>query len=236
MSDIDNRWFPPSPHKERVLEAIAQGIAHIVERGHNIPPLLVFEDGGAIELPRVRYQMTRRGLVLVAAEGPVTKGTTRFYDVCGSIDEIKGCIAEANAPEGLDLPYLLSLVEDIRYMLARMARRANQYQAFAHEVKALAEQILSLPRPDIDSAEARIQALEATLESTATLEEGQKTTIEAAAEHVRDLANALEGHLAACKEIAIRIGELYERIKGGRVWPSRTEQASVSDRPSEPLA
>ena len=32
-TDIDERWLPPSPHREKILEKIAEGRAHIEEAG-----------------------------------------------------------------------------------------------------------------------------------------------------------------------------------------------------------
>ena len=55
MSDIaSSRWMPPSPHREAILHALAQGRAHIEERGHHLSPLFVYEDGGAMELALMR--------------------------------------------------------------------------------------------------------------------------------------------------------------------------------------
>ncbi len=220
MTQNENRWFPPSPHREKVEEAIKRGVAHIVERGHNTAPLLVFEDGGAIELPRARYQMTRRGMALVAADAPATKGATRFYDVCGSVDEIKSRVGEAESPSELDVDYLVALVEDIRYMLGRMARRSEQYRAFMQDMRTVIDEMLTLDPPDADSAEARVEALAASLSDMDGLHDESRAGIYAAAEHVRDLANALEGYLGVGKETTIRLGTLQSEIKGGRVWQS----------------
>jgi hypothetical protein len=33
MKDIENRWFPPSPHKEAVIDFLNRGRAHIEEKG-----------------------------------------------------------------------------------------------------------------------------------------------------------------------------------------------------------
>ncbi len=59
---VDNRWLPPSPHREEVLRVIRIGRAHVEERGHNVPPLLIYEDGGTMELPRVRFAEVRKQL------------------------------------------------------------------------------------------------------------------------------------------------------------------------------
>ena len=41
----DSRWMPPSPHREAIIWTLHQGRAHIEERGHDLPPLFVYEDG-----------------------------------------------------------------------------------------------------------------------------------------------------------------------------------------------
>ena len=76
MIDAENRWMPPSPHRERILEALQSGAAHLVDQGHRLPPLLVFEDGGMIPLPRVRDLVETRvsggEAVLLVPSGDIT--------------------------------------------------------------------------------------------------------------------------------------------------------------------
>ncbi len=230
MDELENRWMPPSPHREKILEEIASGAAHIVERGHGVPPLLVFEDGGMIELPRVRLQETRRGPQLTASDEPGTRGETHFYDVCGTADEIIGRVQEAASQAEPDSAYLASLVDDIAYMLARMIRRNGQYRACLEQVRDLAEQRLAEPEPDAASAPARIAALHDALAAQGTdpLRTGEIVT---RVEHARALAQSLEDHLAREKETVMDIARLCAEVKGGRNWPEpgvaqgRTEQA-----------
>lgn len=223
MSKAANRWFPPSPHKEKVLEAIDQGVAHLVERGHNVPPLLVFEDGGAIELPKARYQRTRRGMALVAGDGPTSKGATHFYDVCGTVDELKGQLAESTTVDAKAVAYYQALIGDLGYMLSRMARRRDQYCAFAHEVQQAAQELIELPVPDTASSEERLAWLAEQLVPDKALTPETRTAIYAQAEAVRELANGLEAYLRAGKEMAMRLTDLVAETQGGRVW-SRTEE------------
>ena len=86
-TDIDERWLPPSPHREKILEKLAEGRAHIEEAGHNQPPLVYFEDGGMMELPRVRWTGANQ-FVPDMSEGGAAR-QTHYTDVCGSIDELK---------------------------------------------------------------------------------------------------------------------------------------------------
>ncbi|MHB1317831.1 MAG: hypothetical protein ACYCYF_04335 [Anaerolineae bacterium] len=215
MTETENRWMPPSPHRERILGEIASGAAHIVERGHGIPPLLVFEDGGMIELPRVRLHETRRGLQLSAAEEPASRGETRFYDVCGTVDEILGQVREGMA---LDQKEMSALVDDIRYMLERMARRAGQYAAFFDGVREIVETAEALPRPATASAGARLHALNTSLDRLNGGKAPDSMAVTVSAESVRALAQASEDYLAECRRASVRIGELLDEIRGGRQW------------------
>lgn len=216
MSDAENRWMPPSPHRERILHEIAIGAAHIVERGHNVPPLLVFEDGGMFELPRVRLEETRRGLQLIVSDETPTAGQTRFYDVCSTVDEILGQVREKRL---LDPAEMGKLLDDIRYMIGRMARRSQQYVAFFEAVHTLSESALELARPDADLAEARLAAFRASLESLGSNPDGDGDTVVRSAEHARALAQALEDYLAQCKLAAMRINRAFLDVRGGREWP-----------------
>jgi hypothetical protein len=224
MSDAHNRWMPPSPHREQILEEIARGAAHIVERGHGLPPLLVFEDGGMIELPRVRYRDSRRGMVLAAEEGPVARGETHFYDVCGTVDEILGRVRESQyasrEAQDSDRAYLTALLDDIGYMLERMTRRSARYRAFFEELHALAGAMLEDGVPESDSAETRVGALAEALVPQDEDTEMVPGDVVARAENVRALAQALEDHLARSKATAMQVAALFDEIKGGRNWPS----------------
>lgn len=48
-------WLPPSPHRERVLEYLRAGRAHVLSEEEDGSPLVQFEDGGVIPLRAVRY-------------------------------------------------------------------------------------------------------------------------------------------------------------------------------------
>jgi hypothetical protein len=48
-------WLPPSPHRERILEYLKAGRAHLLPAEKGDPPLVQFEDGGVIALSAVRW-------------------------------------------------------------------------------------------------------------------------------------------------------------------------------------
>lgn len=54
------RWLPPPPHREAILDFLKQGRASLLPRGEGEAPLVEFEDGGVMELDKVRYSPQRR--------------------------------------------------------------------------------------------------------------------------------------------------------------------------------
>ena len=224
----DERWLPPSPHREEILRQIERGRCHIEERGHGVAPLLVFEDGGVIDLPRVRYQDTRRGMQLVAAKDRAPAEQTRFSDVCGTLDELKGLLKEQPALAKSDPDRLLGLLDHAAYMTQRMQRRREHYRKFARDVADLCRRMGGIEGPEAAHAFQKLDTIRSFLTESP---EGVSRDIEdlyALAEGVRDVANALEKCLGANKEAAIEIGERFRAIKGGRNWKPKEEKQDQS--------
>jgi len=237
----ENRWLPPSPHREEILKKVEAGRAHIMERGHNIPPLLVFEDGGVIELPRVRYMMTRRGIELVAADDYSTKGVvheaegceqseaistegieqTKHNDVCGTIDELKGLLKENPELPKSDPEHLNKLLDDVYYMTNRMQRRRENYEKFAAELASLCERMTTIESPETEQSYRKADEIRAILRDSPETITSRLEAIYELAEGIRDVANKMEACLSAYKKAAIEVGELYEKTKGGRNWEKK---------------
>ena len=216
----NNRWLPPSPHREAVLNMIEDRRAYIQERGHNTAPLLVFEgEGGVIELPRVRYTMTHRGMEIVAADDSSSEGkTTRHRDVCGSLDEFKGLLEDDPTTAEAKPEFLNRLLDDACYMVKRMERRAASYQQFARDVAALCERMAAIETPEAESAHRSAQELRALLSDAPQKAATEPGEFNDRAEAVRDVANNLEACLRAHRDAAVEIGALHARLKGGRRW------------------
>ena len=214
----ENRWLPPSPHREEVLKFLEAGRAHIEERGHNIPPLLIFEDGGAIELPKVRYLMTRRGMQLVAAEDSPSRTQTKHSDVCGTIDELKGLLKENPELPKSEPETLNKLLDDANYMISRMQRRRENYKKFADDIDSLCKRMAEIAGPESEQAYKNLDEIRAILRDAPGTVDSKIEEIYELAEGIRDVANNLEACLSRYKEFAIEIGALYESIKGGRNW------------------
>ena len=77
------------------MDFVVRGRASIVQPDPDRPPRLMFEDGGSIELPDVRYdgqQPFYAAQSSKAADDPEFR-STKFSDVCGNIDEFKRMVA-----------------------------------------------------------------------------------------------------------------------------------------------
>ena len=135
--DVNRKWLPPSPHAEAVLKTIKSGTAHIEQRGHDTAPLGVFEDGGVIELPAIRYEQTYRGMALVSAGESTPADQTRHTDVCGSVDGLQGLLKDAPELVASRPERLYQLLNDACYMIGRMQKRLDAYVQFVADIASL---------------------------------------------------------------------------------------------------
>ena len=219
MIDEANRWLPPSPHKEAVLQMLRNGRAHIEERGHNNPPLLVFQDGGVLELPRVRVQENGKSFWQDSSETSVTR-QTKHCDICGTLDELKQLLADEPELARREPGRVLRLVDDLEYMLSRLAKRRQSYEEFIAEVSASAEKTESIEMPDLSAAQAHASELRSAVEAGPDAVRQRLEELHARAERFRDVANASEQVIREHLSAAMTIGKLFEQIRGARNWDS----------------
>lgn len=213
MNEIENRWLPPSPHREAVLKFVEKGRAHIQERGHNVPPLLVFEDGGVMELPLARYIDGN----FSPAEGTATR-QTNFYDVCGTIDEFKKLLEENPELPQSHPARLFELIDDACYMLSRMQRRRAKYREFAAAVGSISERLSRVGGPETEDAYQKADELRKFLRNDPEKVAEKLRDTHELAEGIRDVANRMEKSLYAYRDLSKELGELYAQIKGSRKW------------------
>jgi len=215
MNDTPNyeRWMPPSPHRERLLETLQQGRAHIEDQGHGKPPVILFEDGGLMELPRYRW---------VDGKAVVESGTeplpymSRYSDVCGTIDALKLQVQEAVESGKGDPEEWRRLLNEAMIMIDRMFSRVKEYLLFQQEVWFELGKMGEVPRPDGSLVESHHDLL--TRQFNLPTERIDLQEVFAAAEGVRQMATILEQALYPLRDRAINIGSHYERLRGARQW------------------
>ena len=217
MADDDTRWLPPSPHKEAVLQMLRNGRAHIEERGHNLPPLLVFQDGGVLELPRVRVKDNGKDFWQDNA-GASGSPQTKHCDICGSLDELKQLLADEPELARTQPTRLTRLLDDVDYMLSRLVRRRECYEAFIAEVQAAALKTQHIATPDVAAAQAEAAELRLAVSQGPASIRRRLEELHARAERFRDVANASEKVVREHRDAAIAIGKAFRTIRGARNW------------------
>jgi len=229
-----SRWLPPSPHREKVLQLVALGRAHLEEQGHGKPPLLVHEDGGVFELPHVR--IGGRG-VIAESRLDAAPRLTRHGDVCGYIDEIQGWVKEDPAGLQTDPERLDVLLGDALYMCRRMEGRLRAYGEFAARAAVLVAQMQEITGPETSGLDREAEELRRQAAAGAAMTPAGAKEITARAEAVRDVANQLEQALRRFRDAATAVGALYEHIRGARNWEAdvqaRLETLREQARPAE---
>ncbi|MFP3903385.1 MAG: hypothetical protein ACLFWB_03985 [Armatimonadota bacterium] len=209
--DVNPRWLPPQEHAEKILEWVEEGRCHIEHRGHKKAPILVFDDGGAMELPTVRWMETPRGWRLASIGDEHTEQQTSHYDVCGTVDIIEEAIEGEPDLEGLQ-----DLLDDIEHMLRRMKSRRDEYEAFVSGVRKALES--EVRRKEVEPAYGWLDELREMLDRPPQEVQEDREKIVEKAEAVREVAQFLEYSLTDFREIALQIHRLYEEVRGARNW------------------
>ena len=217
MIDENNRWLPPSPHREAVLDTLRRGRAHVEERGHNVPPLLVFQDGGVLELPRARWKGKGDGFYQDASEGAATR-QTKHCDICGTLDELKQLLADNSELAETEPDRLLKLVDDVEYMLSRLVKRRQDYESFVESAAAAVAKAKGVQLPDVPGAHGHAAKLRKAIEAGTDDVRKRINELHDHAERFRDVANASEGVVRDHREAAVAIGRAFEAVRGGRNW------------------
>lgn len=224
-----DEWLPPAPYREAVVEFVAKGRASIVQPASDQPPRLMFEDGGSIELPLVRYdgqQPFYSAEDATAAPSPDFR-STKYSDVCGTVDEFKRLVAE-DSPFFRDEPeYIAERFEDIRYMIARMYKRQREYSDFAESLRRLADELAAVAIVDRTPSDEGLAEIERMLQNPGCVAT-RKKRLDELAEQIRGVASRQENRLREHKTAALKLRLLYRQVKGPRDW-SEDEASDLED-------
>ena len=157
---------------------------------------------------------------------------TRFSDVCGTMDEVKRLIHEeservAANPEGTIVP----LVKDALVMLSRMEARLEQYSQLWEDIQGILDQTDQRKTVVSQKAHRALQHVEDDLMAKDPNHRLGIKRINTLAEDTRSIASAQEHLLRAHKDLALKLHEVFMRIKGNRAWivsPDSSESAEDS--------
>lgn len=223
-----NAWLPPEPHRTAVVEFVARGRARIVRPDPERPPQLMFEDGGAMELSLVRCGGREPFYLAGRPEEPEgERRSTKYSDVCGSVDEFKRHAAEGPDALAATRAEIDELFADIRYMIGRMYRRQREYTAFTDRLREISARLEAVPLVDCAPADEGLAELERLLDAGET---GDVERLHALAEQVRAVASAQEQRLREHKAAALEVLRAYRAVRGERDW-SRDEDETDDAAP-----
>ena len=223
--DSGNRWMPPSPHCERIIEDLETGRLTLKERGHGLPPVVVHEDGGHIDLPDIRWDGSRWKL----AETPSASGRqTAYSDVCGCSFEAADTIKAADALSDQDVARIGELERDVDYMVDRMDGRLQKYSDFAASLESIARKIGEIARPDPGDVGDSFEEASTLLRPGPLSSESRQRLIDLT-ERARLVAQAQEDTMKEKKVLAIQALLAFKALRGARNWDETIEEVSSAD-------
>ncbi len=144
---------------------------------------------------------------------------TRFSDVCGAMDELKRLHYEERERADADpLEIVSPLLEDARYMLARMRQRIAEYDDYRARVSSAIRRLDDAPNADTEPADRAIAFLTSLAQSPDRYAAADAERIGEAAESIRSVASSLEHELRERMELALELNRLFLEIKRDRPW------------------
>ena len=223
-----DEWLPPDPHRQWVLDQVVKGRASIVHPDEDAPPLLLYEDGGSMVLPQVRWAGGGRPWSAgdPEIEGAQERRNTKYYDVCSSVDEFKEHVAEGPEKLGAERENIDRLFEDIRHMIGRMYRRQREYTEFADRLREILTELEAVEIVGRAPSDEGLAEIEEMLDGEGA---GDAERLNELAEQVRDVASRQEQRLREHKEAALAVLEAYHEVKGPRDWSEDEKQALGSE-------
>ena len=144
---------------------------------------------------------------------------TRFSDVCGTMDELKRLQYEEREQVSTDpMEVVAPLLEDARYMLARMQQRIGEYDDYRARVRSALQRLDDAPGIDTGPAQQAMSFLDGLARSPDRYAETDVGEIGHAAEAIRSVASSLEHELRERMELALELHTLFQEIRRDRPW------------------
>lgn len=221
-------WLPPSPHWEAILDFLERARCTLIERGEDESPLIQFEDGGLMELDKIRYD---EDIAFYHADQPDGRvygeyRATQYSDTCGSVDEMKRIFAEEPQRLAEDRDYLESLLKDALYMMRRMNRRQRACSEFGRQLAELVRQIQQVEEESMAPAHKGAEELRRMWDTNPDCAATELARLNELAEQVRGVGSRQENRLRDHKHLALEVFRAYQTIKGQRNWSEEEAQAT----------
>lgn len=144
---------------------------------------------------------------------------TRFSDVCGTIDELKRLLAEEYERVAADSQGIVDpLLEDTVFMTDRMDRRFREYGECREKLKELCSLMERVAEVDRAAVAEAAESFQERVKDRGSFESESVPEMNDWAEAIRAVANAQEGTLRSCMDLWLKVGELFQRVKGTRAW------------------
>ena len=222
-------WLPPDPHREKICAFLAAGRCSLLSQGPDKPPLIMYEDGGMMELDKVRWDDTLKFHHADPAgrrsgEGP---RATRFSDVCGTVDEMKQLFAGQPQQVAAHPEIIHALLTEALGMIDRLDERHAQYRQAEQKLKQLIEELLAVPRPEVPPAQEGAQRIREIIAADAENISARLDELNRLSEQVRAVAQAQEDRLRDRKNAILALGAIYRKLRGKRNWSEDEARADA---------
>ena len=156
----------------------------------------------------------------------MTSRQTRFSDVCGTMDELRRLVHEESERSSIEPERVIGpLLEDAFFMLRRMKKRLDEYDAFREEVREMLSNLDAVEVVDLDKAHNAIALIRTMAHSGEKLSNTHIRTIGELAEDIRSVASAQEHRLRSYKDLALKLHERFVAVQGNRAWVTREGEA-----------
>ena len=214
-SDVPKRWMPPSPHSEKLVLELEAGRLTLRERGHGLPPVVVHEDGGHIDLPDIRWN----GTTWMRVEGASSDGRqTAYSDVCGcSFEATELIISTSKSLSAEDVGRIRELEDDVEHMVRRMDRRLQKYSNFASSLRLIVKKMTELEHPDPENVQDYFREASELLQQGPLTKQTRMKLVDLT-EKARLVAQAQEDAMKAEKTLALQAFLAFEELRGARNW------------------
>lgn len=151
---------------------------------------------------------------------------TRFSDVCGTIDEIKRLVHEDRDRTAADPSVAIApLIEDALFMLDRMKERLGDNKAFRDQLGEMLSLMDELEDIDVDPALEAARSVQDRLRAGTVLGNDELTEIGDSGEEIRRVAGDMETRLRAYMDLALKIHDAFEALRGSRPWLMAEDEA-----------